>query len=467
MGTSTSQEARAYFKDLGKHIISFKYTGPEDDAAIDLAFNKSKADERKRWMENARLEDTVDHTVKKLTYTDFINKELIQYSVAANARAIPSVVDGLKPGQRKIMFSCFKRSLKAEIKVAQLSGYVAEHSAYHHGEMSLAMTIVGLAQDFVGANNVNLLEPIGQFGTRHQGGKDSASARYIFTKLSPLARLLFPEADDPLVGNLEDDGVKVEPEFYAPILPLALINGANGIGMGWSTFVPCYNPADLAEFVRILLDGLEPEGQLAPWFYGFKGKVVLDEASGNCTLTGIYKIVDENTLEITELPIGTWTGDYKEFIEGMMEGDKDAQMVSEYREHHSQGNIRFIITFKDGKLDEIRDNIEKKMKLISVMSLRNIVLFNSKGLISRYQGPKEIIKEFFGVRYQIYERRREHIIKILQEELNVLDNKVRFINRILDGSLDINNKKKTELEQILLEKGFTPQTKGVEQTDEE
>lgn len=98
--------------------------------------------------------------------SDFVNKELILFSMADNIRSIPSVADGLKPGQRKILFACFKRNLTKEIKVAQLSGYVSEKTAYHHGEVSLAQTIVGLAQTFVGSNNVNLLDPNGQFGTR-------------------------------------------------------------------------------------------------------------------------------------------------------------------------------------------------------------------------------------------------------------------------------------------------------------
>lgn len=129
--------------------------------SIQLAFSKSLADDRKKWLETYNPNKFVDHNYKTLFYQDFIHKELIHFSVADNMRSIPSVMDGLKPGQRKIIFSCFKRKLKSEIKVAQLSGYVAEHSAYHHGEMSLCGTIVNMAQDFVGSNNLNLLMPLG------------------------------------------------------------------------------------------------------------------------------------------------------------------------------------------------------------------------------------------------------------------------------------------------------------------
>src|SRR5204862_220440 len=132
-----------------------------------------------------------------------------------------------------------------EIKVAQLSGYVSEHASYHHGEASLNGTIVNMAQNFVGSNNINLLYPSGQFGTRAEGGDDAASARYIFTKLEPIARTIFPPLDDAILQYLDDDGQLVEPEWYTPILPMVLVNGASGIGTGWSTSVPSYNPRDL------------------------------------------------------------------------------------------------------------------------------------------------------------------------------------------------------------------------------
>jgi DNA topoisomerase-2 len=161
---------------------------------------------------SAQEEDFVDYSQKVLRLDDFINKELVHFAIADTARSIPSMLDGLKPVQRKILFACFKRKLKSEIKVAQLSGYISEHAAYHHGEASMHSTIVNMAQDFVGSNNVNLLMPEGQFGTRLQGGKDAASARYIFTRLSPLARILFNPNDDGLLKQLHDDGQLIEPE---------------------------------------------------------------------------------------------------------------------------------------------------------------------------------------------------------------------------------------------------------------
>jgi len=212
--------------------------------------------------------------VEEVKYSDFINRELILFSRADLQRSIPSLLDGLKPGQRKIMFSVFKRKLRNDIKVAQLAGYVSEHSAYHHGEASLMSTIVGLAQNYCGSNNINLLVPSGQFGTRLLGGKDHASPRYIFTRLQQITRILFPECDDQLLDFNLEDGQVIEPEVYLPIIPLVLVNGADGIGTGWSTNVPNFNPRDVVENLRCMLADT-PTVPMHPWFSGFKGGIEL------------------------------------------------------------------------------------------------------------------------------------------------------------------------------------------------
>jgi DNA topoisomerase-2 len=250
LGTSTDKEGQEYFSAIERHRIEFQYEDVNDDEAIDLAFNKKKAEDRKQWLANFDPNNALDSTGTELRYEEFINKELILFSMSDNARSIPNLCDGLKPSERKILFACFKRKLKDEIKVAQLSGYVAEHSAYHHGEMSLCGTIVAMAQNFVGSNNINLLMPNGQFGTRNQGGKEHASARYIFTCLNRATRHLFNEADDPLMDYIVEEGQKIEPIWYLPIIPMILVNGAEGIGTGWSTSIPCYNPREIVLNIR-------------------------------------------------------------------------------------------------------------------------------------------------------------------------------------------------------------------------
>eukprot|EP00971_Amphidinium_carterae_P185184 3677476-Amphidinium_carterae.1 len=159
LGTSTTQEAKEYFKNINEHSLDFEYVDDADDEKIDLAFNKKRADDRKEWINSADDDEYVDHSQASLKYTDFVQKELVLFARYDVMRNIPCVVDGLKPVQRKIIWACFKRNLKSDIKVAQLTGFVSEQAAYHHGEMSLSAAIVSLAQNYVGSNNLNLLTP--------------------------------------------------------------------------------------------------------------------------------------------------------------------------------------------------------------------------------------------------------------------------------------------------------------------
>jgi DNA topoisomerase-2 len=321
-------------------------------------------------------------------------------------RSIPSVVDGLKPGHRKILFSCFKRNLKGEVKVAQLSGYIAEHSAYHHGEQSLQTTIVGMAQNHVGSNNINFLEPKGQFGTRLLGGKDAASARYVFTTLSPIARDMFHPSDNHLLEYLDDDGQSIEPRWYVPVVPMVLVNGGEGIGTGWSTFVPNYNPKDIIANIHRLIrkEDLVP---MHPWFRGFNGGIV-EAGPGKYKVTGIWNKVNDTTLEITELPIGSWTQPYKDFLESLLDDtERMPNGIKDYKEYHTDTTVHFVVTLTAEQMAEAeKEGIEKKFKLATSISTTNMVCFDQEGRIKKYSGPEEILRDFFDLRLEYYNKRK-------------------------------------------------------------
>jgi DNA topoisomerase-2 len=164
LGTSTGKEFKEYFQS--KKLVAFKHTGLKSDDTIDMIFNKKRADDRKEWLENYDRNSYLDTSNSLIDYEDFIHKEFIHFSKYDCDRSIPNLMDGLKISLRKILYAAFKKNLHTEIKVAQFTGYVSEQSCYHHGEASLNQAIVGMAQNFVGSNNINLLEPSGQFGTR-------------------------------------------------------------------------------------------------------------------------------------------------------------------------------------------------------------------------------------------------------------------------------------------------------------
>lgn len=467
LGTSTSEEAKEYFTNLTRNRIKFKYEGIQDDQSIELAFSKKMVEDRKVWLTNS-MEDRkrrrelglpevylYERDTREITYRDFINKELILFSNADNERSIPSLMDGLKPGQRKVLFTCFKRNDTKEVKVAQLAASVGEKSAYHHGEVSLQTTIVGLAQDYVGSNNIALLQPIGQFGTRLQGGKDCASARYIFTMLSPLARKLFPADDDPLLNYLWDDNLRIEPEYYVPIIPTVLVNGATGIGTGWSTNIPNYNPRELAENIKRLLKGEELQ-ELKPWFKDFRGSIIqLDET--RYLTVGEMARLDGNKFEITELPIRTWTQTYKEnVLEPYVNGsDKQPVCISEYKEYHTDETVRFVITMNEGQATKIRDaGYYKHFKLQSSLSTGSMVLFDYQGVLRKYDSPLAILREFFEVRKDFYYRRKQYLEGKFEAETSRLSNQARFILENIAEDFALVKMKEAPLIRELARRGY-------------
>ncbi|KAK5978496.1 DNA gyrase/topoisomerase IV A subunit [Trichostrongylus colubriformis] len=469
LGTSTSKEAKEYFSDMVRHRIKFKYGGVEDDNAVDMAFSKKKIEERKDWLTKWMAEKKERRTrgleeeylynkdTRAVTFSDFVNKELVLFSNTDNERSIPSLVDGFKPGQRKVMFACFKRADKREVKVAQLAGAVGELSAYHHGEMSLMGTIINLAQDFVGSNNINLLLPIGQFGTRLQGGKDSASPRYIFTQLNPVSRTIFPVVDDNVLRFLFEENQRIEPEWYCPIIPMVLVNGASGIGTGWSTSIPNYNPREIVENMRMLIRGEQPK-PLAPWFKHFRGTIEQLDAS-RYVCSGEVAVLGDDTIEITELPIKTWTQTYKESVlEPMLESsDKKSPMISDFKEYHTDVTVRFVVKLPHGKLRELEaEGLHKVFKLQTVLNTTSMVLFDAAGCLRKFNTVEEICSEFFETRKQKYIARKAFMEGMLRAQSNRLSNQARFILAKIKGEIVMENKKKQNIVEQLIKKGFDP-----------
>jgi DNA topoisomerase-2 len=426
LGTSTSKEFVQYFQEKQKHVVQFEWKEQCQDS-IDKVFNKKRADDRKRWLEAYSKHKFLDTTLRVISYTQFIDDELRLFSIYDCKRSIPSVVDGFKPSQRKIMFGVFKKNLVKEIKVAQLSGYVSEHSAYHHGEASLNGTIVNMAQDFVGSNNLNLLTPNGQFGTRLEGGKDSASERYIFTQLSKYTRFIFPEADDAVLDYNHDDGDPIEPVYYVPILPMVLVNGCRGIGTGTSTNVLCYHPIQLIDYLINRLQGSHESLQLIPYYRGFQGTIELRQ--NKYVVKGSFTKKDL-IVHLTELPIGTWTVEYKEFLESQI-----GVTIKEYTDNSTDKMVDMSIKL----LTEV--DVEKVLKLTTTLSITNMNLFDADEQLKKYTEIHDIMTEFYDVRYSTYEKRKVHQLRVLHDTLHKVEQKVKYIRAVLSGKLELRNKK--------------------------
>jgi DNA topoisomerase-2 len=350
-------------------------------------------------------------------------------------------MDGLKTSQRKILFSAFKRNLKSEIRVAQFAGYVSEHSGYHHGEASLNDTIIGMAQDFVGSQNIPWFVPQGQFGTRLQGGKDAASPRYIHTFMQPYLPSLIPSDDFGCLEFRDDDGLKVEPHWYAPIIPMLLINGARGIGTGYSTFIPQCNPYKIIEgLTKWLKDEITLEQiSLEPWYRGFLGTIE------NLEIKGCLK-KEKDTLIITDLPIETWTSDYKEWLDSRIQEG----LIKDYEDTSTDTQVLFKIKCSAEAIPIIEKSLAYKLKLT------NMHAFNSENVIQKYSTLFEILEEFCIIRKDLYKKRKTFLLKELKDRLPYHENVVRFITQqCFDMPIpDLKRKTPEECDKLLEQQKF-------------
>jgi len=507
LGTSTAKEAREALSDINSKIISYiwgdaieeqeieietestttsqitktdeskdkksedhiddetDYMGKDYDA-ITLAFSKKREDDRKKWLMNYDKDICLDTTLRRISYHDFINKDLIHFSNYDNIRSIPGM-DGLKPSQRKVMYGAFKKNIiKKEIKVAQFGSYVAEKTSYHHGEESLIGTIVGMAWDFVGSNNINLLLPNGNFGTRSEGGKNCSAARYIFTQLNPVTPKIFRKEDEPILIQQIDDGLKIEPESFYPIIPVILVNGTSGIGTGFSTDIPTYNPKDLIENLKAMLDGKDPF-EMIPWSKGFKGTIT-KLTNDTYQARGIYELINKNTIRVTELPVGVWWEDYKNFLEGSLTDEvvkpkakpksgkkgkekKIRQLKDKFIENYDSNcdnfNVDFTIQFPIGKLQQLQksNTIEKKLRLIKNINLTNMHIHDKNNTMHKYKTAEELLKDFFGWRLHMYDVRKQFYIKILENKLNIVAYKMKFIKYKFSGKIVIDKRSNKDI----------------------
>ena len=474
LGTSSDQEAKEYFKNMKK--ITYKYN-ENSDKKIDLAFNKKRADDRKLWLQNYDKNNVLDYTKNIVEYDTFINKEFIHYSNRDLERSINHICDGLKESTRKILFACIKRKLYTnEIKVAQLAGNVSEVTAYHHGENSLQQAIVGLAQIYVGTNNINILFPSGQFGSRIQGGNDSSSPRYIYTLLSQMTKLIFREDDSCVLNYLQEDGLTIEPEFYIPIIPMILVNGGIGIGTGFSTNIPQFNPEDIINScinicnaisvskininnesdinnIYTIIDNTDIE-EYIPYYLGFTGKIQKNDKQ-QFESKGIYEWIDDSSVIITELPLGIWTEDYKEYLESIITSNQFN--LKSFESHYTAKNVKFILHFSPGSRTLLNNQkFETNFKLVSTknLSINNMHLYSNKGAIKKYIDTKSIVKEWAKVRIEKYYHRKSIQVKKLEKDYNILSAKIRFIIDVIDGKIKIMNIKLNLLADRLVELNY-------------
>lgn len=442
LGTMTSAHAKREFANPKTIAYVAEHT-PAEMREMKLGFDGLCSGLRKEWI-RAELKKRqqrpagLSQFAGTMTLSSFINEQVIVYHCTALTRALPSFIDGLKESQRKILFGCFLKKLKKPAKVDQLAGFIAERTGYRHGGVSLQETIVKMAQGFVGSNNVPLLQNAGQFGSRAQGGADAAASRYIFTAPEPLARLLYPVGDDPILHRVKDEGEELEPIFFAPVVPVLLLNGCRGIASGFSTLVPAYNPLDLIAWVRAWIGGGDTSERppLIPWYRGYTGKIALRDDQTAWTSRGSLEHDEKtNFWHVRELPVGLWTDKFKEYLETM--GSAKRSLLSSIATYNTPNTVHF----KFRAVKNFRPSVEVANNLSvlkQVHSLRNMVALDEKGYPLSFKTPEELLEKFCPLRLKLYQKRKHYLLGSLSNECAVAQNKVKFIRAIIEKKLKLN-----------------------------
>ena len=494
LGTSTSALAREYFSAYKEHLVDIVWNAASDALMVQMFQTDNAAARRALLTSHFNPDSYVDYTAPSVTLHDFIHKEVLPYSNYSNERNIPNVLDGLKPVQRKALFTLLSKNVTSDVKVAQVAAQIASCTMYHHGEQSLVEAVIGMAQDHVGISNINLFRPEGQFGSRLDPPSVHSAARYIFTGLDSVTRALFPKLDDDVLVYKEDEGLSIEPVVFAPVIPMALVNGAFGIGTGWATSVPMYNPDDLIRLCRLFASGdgagvVVGAAALTPWYCGFRGTIEFLEAKGVFRTRGCMTVSEDGSrIHITELPVGVWTHSFVEDLEklinaGVVRGgsggggkDKDIDVKKRKRSNSSGAGIVTSIEklWTDSTVDMVLHCDKEKVcalmseglaasPLWAVLGMQNEIrtsnmhLHGEDGKLRHYESVAGIVHEHATFRLAMYGRRKQNMIVKLEAEKKMQSNKLRFVSEVIAGTICIHLfRDEDALKSELVSKSYDP-----------
>jgi DNA topoisomerase-2 len=271
------------------------------------------------------------------------------------------------------------------------------------------------------------------------------------------------------LSYVNDDGTLVEPEFYVPIIPMILINGSKGIGTGYSADIPSYNPTEIVEYIQHYLEtDTFMEKKFVPYYEGFTG-IVREIEESKYLIKGVYQDIDDSSICVTELPIGTWTEDYKAFIEKLMNPEDDGKskkkkkiIVKDYSDMSTDTKVEIVINFTSSvelsklkaKQNDTNNGLEEYLNLTTTVRDTNMNMFDHKQRLRKYKSVNEIIQTYIPVRMDFYVKRKQSIISKLENELKVLSNKAKFITQQLNDEIDLRRKKKIEVVKMLESNGY-------------
>lgn len=448
LGTARPEDIKESFMDMV--IQNYVKYDQDDKDALQLAFGKMETEKRKqlyRALKGIRRKNPRDINCIE----DLICDELITFAETCNRRAIPSFMDGLKNVQRKIVFATRKSGKMSFVKVSRFAGTVAENTDYKHGPESMQNAIINMAQDFPGSNNMPLLEGSGGFGSRSENGRDASAARYIDVRPHPILPYIIRDEDDVILSHMDDDGELVEPHMYYPIIPLSLCNGSNGVGWGWSSDIPSYNPLDLIDWIRNFIEYFKQNGniewkvkRLDPWYKDYHGTIERD-AKGVVRNTGIFEDRTHKCI-IKEIPIGTSDLGYREKLENMVENG----IITGWKPLHVDPNQpSYVLVGYTTKLTL------KTLGLDKIISETNLVFLDEHDVPQKYEDVQSIMLDWCEIRYKKYEERKNKYLVQLKERLRIEQLRYAFVKEVsIDKTLKVINRDENELKTDMDKRGY-------------
>ncbi|TVU44644.1 hypothetical protein EJB05_04090 [Eragrostis curvula] len=470
LGSLTAEDAKYYFARIDDHRRYFKWSGEIDSGALEVSFAKDKLNARKmRMLRTPTLQlqsDTqivaVDPTEKFIKYYQFFEKEFSRFLIEDLLRSVPSMMDGLKTTQRKVLFAAME-GLKETKRVDEFAGDVVNKTVYRHGRSSIEGTIIGMAQTFVGSNNVNLLEPIGQFGSRYEGGKDHSMAYYLSVELNDITKFIFRDDDKDLLEYLEEDGK------YLPVVPMSLVNGTTAIASGWGSNIPNHDINDVINALFKLLRGPTTAESnsisLTPGYRGFKGSVekFTDNERGiKCTISGRATEISDTVIEINEIPPGRTIVEYRSFLQSLMadacnrsaSSKKKYPTIECFQELHTdENNLRFKVSLdKDNMLFARKMGLLEAFNLVKKMSVETLNLLDEIHDLRQFDNAEGALSAFYKMRLPYYAARKAKLLERMSNDIIRIENTIMYVEAMDKGEIKLMNRKK--LIAKFTEKGY-------------
>lgn len=493
LGTFTRKEPK---EDYPYNMMIQNYVDEDTKDALELAFGKDKANERKEWilsMKNSAALPT--HDGKRRPIARFVREEVVEYSKASLERCIPAITDGLKDCQRKCVegavkyWKMYKRGPfsfdSGEKKVSQFGCFVSERNAYQHGESILYDSIIKMAQNFVGRNNLPLFDDVGQFGSRIMNGKDASDPRYIFTRPTAIFPYIFRYEDRKLLDFLTSElGKKVEPRRFYPVIPTLLVNGAEGVATGWSTFIPKHNPREIIDWIRKRIQAdISGSNEVPPaphpWYQGFGGDIHLfgrdnlrklrndskyrriahkiDEDASERSLSpddnketltmctrGKY-MFDKKVIHIYELPIGEATQKYVQRLEQLQSEGK----ISSFDDFNEESVVNMKIHGFNMAINY------KNLGLQASYGLGNMTVLDDDNTPIVLDRVVDILQKFYEKRLPVYSRRKQYMLEKIKNKQMALVEKVELVDAIVKKTLDVMDRPVSAIKEDIISRNMS------------